>query len=194
MSPAVASENMTIKPYIGANLNTAFVSYSNDTEDVMDYYGIDLPTAYFGVGFEGGLRFGNIKETWNGGLALTYDYLFDSQAAVDNLYINEVEVGFSAWTIGFDNYIRIAKEDNKRTDLILGVGFGQATERINISGMGLSEKYSDDGGIFVLKFGANIQIAEYVDWSTTIRGFIPTGEDTDVDVIIAVQTGLKLHF
>lgn len=193
ISPAIA-DDIIVNPYIGAGLNVNFASYSSDMEYAMDYFGVDLPTSYFGLGVEGGIKIGYKKNVWNGGLSIAYDYIFDSSAVIENPYIEDVGVGFSAWNIGFDNYIRIAKEDDKRTDLIVGIGVGQATERISIEAPGvLSLDDSSDSTVVVLKFGTNIPLSETVDWSTTIRAFIPS-KDYDVSSVISVQTGIKLNF
>ena len=187
------AKDADLRPYVGGNINYNFVSFSSTVEDMMSYYDVSLSEGYFGVGLEGGIKFGNIKNTWNGGILFAYDYLFDSSASVYDLYIDDVKTGFSAWNVGFDNYIKLDEENNNRYDLILGLGFGQATERIKISGTGLTENYSDDGGVFVLKLGTNIQINEKLDWYASIRGFIPT-KSGDVEHIISMQTGIKFNF
>ena len=187
------AKEASMRPYIGGSINYNFVSFSSEAEETMDWLGLDLADGYFGVGLEGGIRFGGTKDIWNGGLSFAYDYTFDTDAGVYNMYIDEVKTGFSAWNIGFDNYIRVNEENDKRYDLVLGLGFGQATERVHISGSGITEDYSGDGGVFVLKFGTNIQLSEQFDWYTTIRGFIPT-KTGDVEHIISVQTGIKFNF
>ena len=188
------AEDLAISPYLGGSINYSLVSFSSAAEETMSLLGVDLANGYFGVGLEGGIRFGGKKDIWNGGLSFTYDYLLDSSAtSIYSMYIDEINTGFSAWNIGFDNYIKLANKKHKRYDLVLGLGIGQAKERVDISGMGMSENYSGDGGIFVLKIGSNIQLDDHFDWYTTIRGFIPTKRG-DVEHIISVQTGIKINF
>ena len=192
INPVLATEGL-VRPYVGGSINYNLVSFSSDVDEAMSYYGINLSKGYFGFGLEGGIKFGDEKNIWNGGLSFAYDYIFDSSASVSNIYIDEVKTGFSAWNIGFDNYIRVGKEKGKRYDLILGLGLGQATERVHITGSGITEDYSDNGGVFVLKFGTNIQLNDQFDWYTSIRLFNPT-KTGDVENIISVQTGVKFNF
>ena len=193
ITPAIADDTI-VRPYIGANINADFISYSAEMDEVMDYVGLHFSDSYFGIGLEGGVKFGSTNNIWNGGLAVAYDYAFDTSASVTNSYIKNAESGFSAWNIGFDNYIRVDNKDNKRTDLIFGIGIGKGTERSYWSVpdvITVDEKESTT--MFVLKFGTNIQLNETVDWYTTLRDFIPS-KDEIIKNVISIQTGIKLNF
>ena len=193
ITPAIADEAV-VRPYIGANINFDFISYSPYMEDVMDNSGLHFSDSYFGIGLEAGVKFGDKNNIWNGGVAIAYDYAFDTSASVTNSYINNAGSCFSAWNIGFDNYIRVDDKDSKRTDLIFGIGVGKGTERSYWSipdFITVDEKESTT--MIVLKFGTNIRLNETVDWYTTLRDFIPS-KDEIIKNVISIQTGIKLNF
>lgn len=194
VTPAIA-ENLYISPYIGASIGIVLPQYNHTLEKWVRYINVDLPSSYFGFGFETGIKLGDCTKIVNHGLSFTYDYVFDNNAEIDDINIDIAKIGFSAWNIGLDNYVRVAKFEDKQMDLIFGIGVGKATERAHIESDYYNFYYKDRGesDIIVLKFGTNIQVGEQTDWYTTIRGFIPLEENEDIDSIISIQTGLKYY-
>jgi len=72
-----------IKPFVGGNLAINGVAYSDDTEEVTDDLGIDLPDAFFGLGFEAGVKFAT-DNLYNAAITFAYDYAFSADADIDS--------------------------------------------------------------------------------------------------------------
>ena len=187
------AEDKFVNPYIGANANFNTVTYGSDMNALAAMIGVDLPVFYMGVGLEGGIKLGNKKHIYNSGFSFAYDYIFNSSAGIENAYIDKAEMGFSDWNVGFDNYIRISNEDNKRTDLILGVGIGQAHERISIKALGISENISNSDEVFVVKLGSSTQLSKNIDSYVVLRSFMPFNNG-DIKYVVSFQLGVKFHF
>lgn len=187
VSPALADKGI-IKPYVGGGVGFVFPQYNKNLKDIAEYADLDLPSSYFGLGVEAGMNFDVDTKILNHGISFSYDYIFDTD--VGNSVVDE-KFGFSAWNVAFDNYVRIGKINNNKIDLMFGIGVGNAVERAKSPYYGLLKENSD---VVVLKFGTDIQIAEYTDWYTTLRGFIPLEENDDINSIISIQTGLRYNF
>lgn len=179
--------------YIGANINYNVMSYNSE----MSLPYTKFPESYWGAGAELGIKFGEKNNKWNCGLLIAYDYLYDKE--IYTLDYPIAKIGFSSIGIGFDNYIEISNQDNKRTDFVLGVGIAKATERasIDIPGFydfsGYHENESLKDNVFLLKLGVNTQMTENMDWYMSARFFIPK-KDTGIDFVSSVQTGIKFNF
>ena len=189
ISPALATN---VQPYIGLNVGASYIDWNNDLQDMTDELNVDLAEANINVGAEAGIRFATTN-VWNGAVVVSYDYLFDSEADNDNIYINEITSGFSALSIGMDNYIRLGHA-KKRNDLILGVGIAQITERFKFDSDYFYDKGSDSGGAAMLKIGFNRQFTENTDWYVATKFFVPFNNESDTDVIITFAGGFKFHF
>jgi len=193
-----------IKPFVGGNLAINGVAYSDDTEEVTDDLGIDLPDAFFGLGFEAGVKFAT-DNLYNAAITFAYDYAFSADADIDSYaedYVSSSEIGFSALSVTFDNYLRVSGNAKHRQDIVLGVGLANATERAKIdftplakTTYGLSDMEGDDDGTaLVLKVGYNYQISDQADWYLNGRWFIPTNSDSDVDALFNASAGIRLVF
>ena len=192
-----------IKPFVGGNLAINGVAYSDDTEDAMDYAGIDLPDAFFGLGFEAGVKFAT-DNLYNAAITFAYDYAFNSDADIDRAtkdYISSLETGVSAYSFTFDNYLRVSGDAKHRQDIVLGVGLGNATERVKMNTTLLGQTNGlydidddDDGTVVVLKVGYNYKISDHADWYINGRWFIPTNSDSDVDALFNASAGVRILF
>lgn len=179
--------------YIGTNISYNVMSYNSE----MSLPYTKFPESYWGAGAELGIKFSEKDNKLNFGFLVSYDYLWDKE--IYTLDYPIAKIGFSSIGIGFDNYIEISKQDNKRTDLVLGVGIAQATENASIdipssysfSGYHASESVKDN--VFLLKLGVNTQMTENIDLYTSARFFIPE-KDTGIDFVLSVQTGIKFNF
>lgn len=185
-------------PYIGGNIDWTYANFDSEVKQTMDNCGIELETINFGLGTEAGVVFDLYHDIYRGGVSITYDYLFDKNAYVSNSALSNmsasVSTGFSAVGFEFDNYIRVNEENAKRTDLIFGIGFANAKERIRVNIPGVySDNISDDANTFVFKFGMNGQITNHTDLYLAIRDFIPM-KDIEIKSVFLLQTGFKLHF
>ena len=193
-----------IKPFIGGNISLNGVAYSDDTKTATEDIGIDLPEAFVGIGFEAGVKFAT-DNLYSAAVTFAYDYAFNNDADIESFaedYISSAEVGFSAWSFTFDNYLRVSGNSAHRQDIVLGIGAGSANERAEInftpyakSLYGLEdEKGDDDGTVVVFKVGYNYNISEHADWYVNGRFFVPTDSETDVDVLFNASAGLRFLF
>lgn len=185
ITPAFA---MDVQPYIGLNLGASYVGWSDEAKKVANDMNIELGEANVTAGLDTGIRFKTSK-IWNGAVSVSYDYLFDSEAAESNIYINKVTNGFSMISVGMDNYIRLGHAQ-KRNDLILGLGVARVTERVKINYV----EDTDSGRAAVFKVGFNREFLKYLDWYVASKIFVPFSDKSDTDAIITFTGGFKLHF
>ena len=170
----------------------------------MDQINTELPGLNLGLGAEAGIKFGAADKIYNFGVSVAYDYLFDSAADIGYPYdqlVSEISTGFSTISIYFDNYIRFADNAGKRSDLVLGVGYTNGTERIRMTATQLGYEYGldttdgDDTGSFIgLKIGYLQQITSNVDFSAMLRMFIPTVSESDIGSIFNISAGIRYNF
>ena len=96
-------------------------------------------------------------------LTVAYDYMFNSEADIDAVTkpnISSFDVGFSAISATFDNYLRVSGNSRHRQDIIFGIGLGSATERVTMktTSLGKANGYADidedeNGTVFISKVG-----------------------------------------
>ncbi len=192
-----------IKPFIGVNASLSGVAYSDDVKTATDDLGVKLPESFFGVGAEAGLKI-ETDRVYSAGFTFAYDYAVDSEADIDAIaddYVSSVELGFSAWSLTFDNYLRVSGAAKHRQDIVLGVGFGNAKERFKMDATYLGESYglydideSDDGNVVVFKVGYIYNVGEHADLVLNGRFFVPTDSETDVDVLFNMSAGVRVVF
>ena len=193
-----------IKPFIGANFALTGAVWTESTKDATEDL-FDLPTSFWGFGFDVGARFAN-NNMYNCGLTLAYDYVLDSKADIKSSakpYLLSVETGFSAFSFTFDNYLRVSEKDEKRSDVVLGIGIANVKERAYLLptlageaiGIEKTEEH-DTGGAFVFKIGYNSKINENTDWSVMGRWFITSGDsnEKDIETMFNLSFGLRYSF
>ena len=200
----VSTSELPIKVFLGANVAMTMPVWSDDVNDIMDQINTELPGLNLGLGAEAGIKFGAADKIYNFGVSVAYDYMFDSAAEIDYPYdqlIYEISNGFSAISVFFDNYIRFADNAGKRSDLVLGIGYTNGTERMQMTPEQLGYAYGlntidvDDTGSFVgLKIGYLQQITSNLDFSAMLRVLIPTGNGGDVDSIFNLSAGIRYNF
>ena len=200
--PETSARDVNI--FIGGNISLNGVAYSDDTKTATKDIGVKLPESFVGMGIEAGVKH-LIGGIYSAGFTFAYDYVFNSDADIESFaedYISSAEVGFSAFSFTFDNYIRVSGNSAHRQDIVLGIGVGTAKERAEInftpyakSLYGLEdEKGDDDGTVVVFKAGYNHNISEHLDWFVNGRFFVPTDSETDVDVLFNASAGLRFLF
>jgi hypothetical protein len=200
---AKLNSGKSISGFVGGNVGYSSVTWSQDVADAYDaVYDAELSPLNLALGAEAGIKFGSPNKIWNGGVAIAYDYMFDAAAKIGSLgapYVSEITTGFSFVSATFDNYIRVAG-GNLRTDLVLGIGFANGTERAAITPTALGaalgivkESASDDGSFVVLKFGVSQQLSDSFDLTAGLRIFAPTA-DGDIDGFGAVNIGARFTF
>ena len=199
-----STSELPIKVFLGANVAITMPVWSDDVNDIMDQINTELPELNLGLGAEAGIKFGAADKIYNFGVSVAYDYMFDSAADIGYPYdqlVSEISTGFSAISIYFDNYIRFADNAGKRSDLVLGVGYTNGTERIRTAATQLGYEYGldttdgDDTGSFIgLKIGYLQQITSNVDFSAMLRMFIPTVSESDIGSIFNISAGIRYNF
>lgn len=207
------NSGMSAEIFIGGNFGITGIAWSDDAKDGVEYaFGAELPDATWGLGAELGVRIGNPNKIYNFGFTGAYDYMFNAEAEISDSYNREyydtysglvpssdifskIDTGFSAFSLTFDNYIRVIKGYNTRSDIVAGIGLGNATERVKIRIFdGTTMDYDDDDMVVVLKAGYNWGIMEKLDVAFMGRWFIPTKSDSDVDATFTLSAGIKYKF
>ena len=191
------------KIFIGGNIALNSVSWNENVDKTFKDINLNLPTNFFGIGAEAGVRL-KTEGIYNPGVTLAYDYTFDSSADIKypaKEVVSSLDMGFSAISATFDNYIRFSENTSKRSDVILGIGLASATERgdIHYTSYGKSwgftdEKSTDDGTFVVFKLGVNFEITDHIDFYTNGRLFVPTKSDNDVDAVFNLNAGVRYVF
>ena len=199
-----STSELPIKVFLGANVAMTMPVWSDDVNDIMDQINTELPELNLGLGAEAGIKFGAADKIYNFGVSVAYDYMFDSAADIGYPYdqlVSEISTGFSTISIYFDNYIRFADNAGKRSDLVLGVGYTNGTERIRMAATQLGYEYGldttdgDDTGSFIgLKIGYLQQMTSNVDFSAMLRMFIPTASESDIGSIFNISAGIRYNF
>lgn len=197
-----AEQNPNINWFVGGNASISDTLWSDEATDWVSP--IELAENNFGIGAEAGVRIGDYDKIYNFGLTLNYDYLFDAGADIPSPYnsvFSEITTGFSAMSATFDNYIRIDHSNGTRSDLVFGLGYARATERVSVETTPYGQSngffnYSGDdtGGAFVLKFGINSELTDYIDWNVGLRALVPTDSDSDMDFATILSAGLRFKF
>lgn len=190
---------MDIRPFIGLNIAANAASWQDEADAAAKNLGVDLPTGFYGLGLDAGVVFAN-DNIYNAGVALSYDYAFDSNADLSvagKLNFHSVKAGFSALSATFDNYIRVSNSESKRKDIVIGVGIARMEERMEIKPTVLigwpdiKDKYHEN--VFVFKFGYNQQLETNLDWYINTRWFF-THKASDWNSMLGVNTGLRYVF
>ena len=195
---------VNIKPFVGANIGLNGVEYADNIKYATNEEGIELPESFFGIGGELGVKF-ETEKVYSAAITFAYDYTLNSKADIDvasNAYISSAEVGFSAWGITFDNYIRVSGKSPHRQDIVLGLGLFNANERfkMNVTDLakttyGLSNVDDDDDGtVVVFKVGYNYTMSKHIDWYLNGRLFIPTDSKSDIDAMFNMNAGVRFLF
>lgn len=195
ISPAMADDTKSVRPYFGVNISFNFPDYSSRANDIANWIDLSFPSNHIGLGFETGIKFDNNNKKVVQGFSFAYDYIVNKSMSIRDLYISKAEIGFSAWNISFDNYIKMSKDE--KVNLVFGIGLGQATERLRIVGTDYYDvtdfNIKAEGDVVVLKFGTNIQLDKDIDWYTILREIIPV-DKADIKSMLSIQTGIKFNF
>ena len=201
---AVEAANASdIKLFVGGNIALNSVSWDEKVEKHFKDGNLKLPENFFGLGAEAGARL-KTNGIYNPGITLAYDYAFDSAADIKypaKAIISSLDVGFSAISGTFDNYIRFSGKSARRSDIVLGIGLANVTERADIrytpAGhfIGYTDRKGDDNGTFVvLKVGFNFEITDHVDFYANGRWFAPTKSNGDLDALFNLNAGIRYVF
>ncbi len=192
-----------IKLFVGGNVALNGVSWANKIDKDFKDQNLNLPNNFFGLGAEAGARL-KTDNIYNPGITIAYDYALNSSADIKypaKNVISSLETGFSAISATFDNYIRFSGNSERRSDIVLGIGLANVTERYDIRYtsdahlLGFVDKKGTDDGVFVvLKAGFNFGLTDNIDFYTNGRLFAPTKDDRNADALFNLNAGLRYIF
>ena len=189
---AVESANASdIKLFVGGNIALNSASWDEKVDKTFSNMNLSLPDDFFGLGAEAGVRL-KTNGIYNPGVTLAYDYAFDSASDIKypaNNIFSSLDVGFSAISATFDNYIRLNKSMENRVDLVVGVGAASIETNINLLGLGLSM----DCHAAVLKAGLELQLTDVISMTLGTRMYMPVASQY-FDTSYALKGGFKFSF
>lgn len=187
-----------VRVFVGGNIDMNINSWSTDAKNTMDDIGVTLPSNNLALGAEVGVKFFSYAKMYNLGISAEYNYMFDSGATINapaSEYIDEITVGFSSLGFNMENYFRVSNEDNKRVDLIIGVGYAQITERVSTQIAGYINDLSDKGSSIALIFGAEGQINDYISWTVKPKVYLMTAtKNSDLSAMFDINAGIRFTF
>jgi len=197
------ADTTPLKIFVGANAAYNTVTWGKPVRDIEKLLDTDFAEANLGLGIEAGIKYAP-DEIYNLGFTFNYDYMFDSSAVISDAaepFLSEIETGFSAIGLSFDNYIRFANDNNKRSDLVFGIGLARVTERGELTPTTLGyvnglnhTKFSDDGSALMFKVAYNQEMTENIDLVFAIRIFGMDGKKGDIESIVNISAGVRYNF
>lgn len=197
-SETLKTESPNARIFLGGNIGMNINSWSNDVKSVMGDIGVTMPYTNFALGAEIGVKFLPYENMYNIAINAEYKYMFDSGTEINypaSEGINEITVGFSSLGFNIENYFRISNTNNKRFDLIAGVGYTQITERATIEYKYLpDDKGKDKGSSIALTFGAEGQITDHISLIFKPRIYFMTAKDSDLDTMFDINAGIRYTF
>ncbi len=189
-----STDSRIARVFIGGNIGMNTNFWSHYATDPMDSIGVTLPSLNFTLGAEAGVKFFPYEQMYNLGVSAEYNYMFDSGATINSPaseYINDITVGFS--TIGFniENYFRVSNANNKRFDLIAGIGYAQITERVSVEYNTIDDKASS----IALTFGAEGQLSDHISLIFKPRVYLMTvTKNNDLSAMFDINAGIRFTF
>ena len=180
-------------PFIGATMGVADLGYSSEADNSARVNGIDNPSDFFSFGIEGGVRFGNYNEIYNGGVTLNID-MTDTQKIRDKFSNAKfADTRTFAMSATYDNYLRLSGDKTSRIDLVLGAGIGTMNYDIDFESPIMSDKtiYSP---MFAFKAALDFELTHNVILSAQARMFAPTRSHYDINAQYIFGGAIKYQF
>ena len=174
-----AANATTIKPFVGAAFGIQGPVYSDDAKDESKAGYFDLPEDFIAFGLEGGVRFGEYNEIYNGGVTLAAK--LSTRGKVEDKFTDDTlaRINYSEIYGTYDNYIRLSGDKIKRIDLVLGVGAGAMSYHVDDEGSNHSETIWSFTPAF--KIGVDFEINKHITLSAETLIFTPTRDDYLID-------------
>ncbi len=198
----------------GLNYDTAFSMVTENMGHLFGWGDASDPTSMYNfalkfpkrntvVGMEAGVRFGEYKSVWNGGVTLSADKTLGKKPGmvlpekfgetaktfIPSLAVKDIRVNSDVFAITFDNYIRLNKSMENRVDLVVGVGAADIETNISLFGVGLSL----DAHAAVFKAGLEIQLTDVISMTMGTRMYMPIAAQY-FDTSYALKGGFKFSF
>ncbi len=159
--------------------------------------GIELPTYNLILGTSAGIQVLPKTQIYNIGFNISYDYMFKSNSDLyypASAIFKELKIGFSAIGLGLDNYIRLSYKDNKRNDLMLGIGFAQTTAYGSYDSIYGSENEKSNHNMLTFLVGATTQLTDNLNLIIKGKLYIPTESNISVSNLFSLTGGIRLSF
>ena len=172
---------LEMHPFVGAGLGLQGLRNSSDVRKIERNNDIDFPSSLFTIGIEGGVRFGEYKQIYNGGVSVNLDM---STASDIKKKFNDdkiAELDSTVFSATYDNYIRISGDKTSRIDLVLGLGLGSMSYTVDDSVVAGLKNQTEHSAIGVLKVGLDFELSKNFTLSAMSRLFVPTKSDYKLD-------------
>ena len=182
------------QPFVGLSLGMQSAKYSRAAEDYVSSITSDLPSDFFNIGIEGGFRFGEYDEIYNGGMTVALD--FTTNSSIENRFTNvkAANINVAHLSALYDNYLRLSGDKEKRIDLVLGVGLGVMNYHINAKDPLLFHGETIYSGTVAFKAGLDFELTKSVTLSTNVRVFTPVRSHYAADVTYIAGGAIKYKF
>ena len=193
--PAMAD----VKWFVGGGLGYAEPAFSDAVNDLIDDHVFKDESGTLNFSLMGGMRFGEQKKIYNGGVSANYSYMSDLghlKEDYNSAYYIDATLDFSTMYFAYDNYIRVSGDAKYRTDFVASFGLGMGWIKEDLVSGSYFESYEDDGLVFVMKFGFTGEtVVEGLGWYASMNLVIPnTDEDHDFQGAGSFDVGVKYTF
>ena len=199
--PVKMSYGAQLRPFVGITLGMQTIDWDSQVKSDSKTLGVTLPEDFLVFGVEGGFRFGNYHEIYNGGLTLNFDMTIPDDVETTISHIKIAEISTYSISGTYDNYIRLSGDQSRRIDLVLGAGIGAINERTSWDHVGTETTFggtpadeNDWAGMFVLKAGIDFEVTKYIILSAQTRAFIPVKSQYDLDTNFIFGGAVKYVF
>lgn len=205
ISAGAFADAKTLEVFVGGNFAWNTAEWNKYAKDAVEYgLGTKLPTVFLGAGAQIGVKWAPDR-IYNTGVSFSYDYMLDSVGEIHSYakpYVSKLSTGFSVYGLNWDNYIRVSNAENKRSDIVLGLGFGRMTERIHFVPTADGRYYydfenadvSDWGSSIIIKLGVLSQLTNRWSWFANGRYFLPPQDKGDLEALFNLSLGLNYTF
>jgi opacity protein-like surface antigen len=199
--PIKMSYGPQIRPFVGANIGMQRIDYSNQLKKDAALLNIDIPKDFVNFGIEGGFRFGNYHEIYNGGVTFNFDITLSDDVETNLSHIKLAEMRTMEISGTYDNYIRLSGDNHKRIDLVLGAGVGGLDEVTKWDHVGTEAAFGDKPANehdwafnAVLKLGFDFEMTKNVTLSAHTRMFVPFKSQYDYNYNMIFGGSVKYLF
>ena len=146
--------------------------YSQGTQDSARAGRIDLPDDFFNLGIEAGVRFGEYREIYNGGVMVNLDMTTNRDLQDKFTDAKFAQMRTAALSATYDNYLRLSGDKTSRIDAVLGAGLGVMNYAVDIKASG-ADDYTIYSTTLVFKAGLDFELTHNITLSATGRLFLP---------------------
>ena len=193
------------KFFVGADIGYAIPAYGRDVEDFVSDGTLSDKSFVWVPTVKAGLKFGHNDSIYNGGITASYAKYSgirfeEGWDAKRSGYDITVKMDASVLHVTYDNYLRVYDEGGKRTDIVIGLGFGRGSVKesmkITLFGYGVDESDTDSGSVSVFKIGlVGDTAAKGLAYSIFLTS-VATSNDKNDDLqgLVSFDFGLRYTF